>query len=393
MIGLMSGTSLDGVDACCVDIHWQENAPLETVHCEIVATHSVDMPTDLKTRLLALQSRDPQPSVDTVASVCQLNMDVARLFAQAVNELLTQNPSLLGTIDAVASHGQTIWHQPPNTLALTPSTLQIGDSSTIAELTGITTVGNFRPRDMAVGGQGAPLVPLADQLLFQAEDKTRCVHNLGGISNVTVLPAKTSGKAITAFDTGPANMLIDVAMQRWFQRPCDKDGAIAASGAVNQSLLTRMLADPFFAMVPPKSTGRERFGDSFFNTYKADLQALAPENIVATLTQLTVDSIVAAYRQFVTTSVTVDEIILGGGGTYNCYLMSQLATGLQALSPTIQVTTHADYHIPNQYKEALAFALLGWATLLNLPGNVPSCTGAHRAVVLGQISAGKTFNF
>ncbi len=386
VIGLMSGTSLDGVDACCVDITFDVKEPLNKPEFSIVAIHSVAMPQPLKEKLLNLQSNTPQSANETVALICQLNFKLAELFAEVVNGLIEINNLDRHSIHYIGSHGQTIWHQPPNNKGLTPSTLQIGDISVIAQRTGLKTIGNFRTADMAAGGQGAPLVCLTDQLLFQDDGKSRCIHNLGGISNLTVLLAKKLKQPVTAFDTGPANSLIDLAMQQYYNQPYDPDGETAALGHVHQPVLSKMLAIDYFNQPPPKTTGRELFGPSFLDLYQTQLQPLAKQDAIATLTELTIESIAKAYGDFVFKNNTVDEIVFGGGGTKNSYLMARLKEKLLMLNPDLKIATHQDYGVPDQYKEAMAFGILAWANQNKLAGNIPSCTGAKKRAVLGQVA-------
>jgi anhydro-N-acetylmuramic acid kinase len=281
-------------------------------------------------------------------------------------------------IDAVASHGQTVYHQPPQA-GKHGHTLQLGQPQVIAQRTGIKTIADFRPRDMAVGGHGAPLVCLADAWLLASPTEVRCVQNIGGIANVTVL---APNHAPIAFDTGPGNMLIDAAMVHFYQRPYDADGTVAASGAVHQPLLQALLADPYFAVPPPKSTGRELFGVPRFHTLLARYPSLAPADWVTTLTQFTVASIADAYQRFILPTHAVSHVIVGGGGGRNHTLMRGLAT---ALDPAV-VCPHEAFGMDSQYKEALAFALLGWATLNGLAGNLPACTGASQGVTLGVVA-------
>lgn len=391
VIGLMSGTSLDGVDACCIDVEWQKTAPFETIQVAVVATTSLPFSSELKQTLLGLQGSTKQSVSQTVASICQVNIQLSHLYAQTVLQLLNQHNLQATEIDYIGCHGQTIWHQPAlasadkSTLVF-PSTLQLGDVSTLAQLTGINTVGNFRSADMAVGGQGAPLVCLADQLLFQTPAKTRVIHNLGGISNLTVLPAVERSLPLMAFDTGPANSLIDLAMQRFYNKPYDVDGKIAALGKVNQALLTQWMSEPYFVQKPPKTTGRELFGVQFLDKYTDQLNRMMKEDVIATVSALTINSIVHAYQQFVFNQFNVDEIIWGGGGTNNSHYLSLLQTALTEQNADVKFSTHQTYGIDNQYKEALAFGLLAWANQNNLPGNITSCTGAQKAVILGQIA-------
>jgi len=286
-------------------------------------------------------------------------------------------------IDLIGSHGQTLWHEPPiNSIG---STLQLGEPAVIAEMTGVPVVSNFRTRDMAVGGQGAPLVPLADWLLLSHPTRTRAAQNIGGIANVTYLPATTDSKnGVMAFDTGPGNMLIDEAVRlatngAW---EYDHDGELAAQGRVDESLLTEWLMEPYFQQKPPRTTGRELFGTQRATEYwnHAMNRGLGPNDIVATLTALTARSIEHAYRTFLPTFP--DEVVVSGGGARNPTLMRML---IDRLAPA-RATTSEEYGLDIEAKEAIAFAVLAYETWHKRPGNIPSATGASRAVVLGSIA-------
>ncbi len=390
LIGLMSGTSMDGVDGCCVSLLQTAKGHLEA---NILGTASLKFPEPLRKKLAGVVS----VSETDLATLCTLNMELGELFANTALAVVKKNNLSLQSINAIGSHGQTLYHIPPGTQSpleetpLTPSTLQLGEPSVIAERTGILTVADFRPRDMAAGGQGAPLVCLADQLLFQVPDQTRCIQNIGGIANVTVLPSNQSaseenGLSVPiAFDTGPGNMLIDEAMNYLYGKPLDWDGNIAAQGKVCQELLSHLLGEAYLQLPPPKTTGREAFGRSFTLNVLQRFSHVPKADMITTLTRYTAKTIVDAYKNFILPHQAVNEVIIGGGGTYNQTLMRFISEEFKSESPQTQIKTHEDYGIPNQYKEALAFAVLAWATLKGLPGNVPSCTGAHHGAILGKI--------
>jgi anhydro-N-acetylmuramic acid kinase len=322
-----------------------------------------------------------------VAEICELNFALGERFAQAALTAIRQAKRKPGDIAAIGSHGQTIHHLPN---ARTPSTLQIGEAAVIAERTGITTVADFRVRDMAAGGQGAPLVPYADWALFTDKTRPRIVQNIGGIGNLTFLPPRAELDQVIAFDTGPGNMVMDAlvtALTRGRQT-FDRDGRWAARGHVSEKLLAEMTAHPFLRRRPPKTTGREEFGEMFLGRMLASARRLRlrPEDMVATATAFTAATIADAYRRFVFPKIKADErgalqVILGGGGAKNPTLRRILAERISAG----ELLTHEDFGIANAAKEALAFAILAHETMLGNPGNVPTATGARRAVVLGKI--------
>ncbi|MEB3286737.1 MAG: anhydro-N-acetylmuramic acid kinase [Vampirovibrionales bacterium] len=391
LVGLMSGTSVDGVDACCVKL-WQDipksgkksaetPAPLDTckLKYEILGTATSAIPDHIRQRLLACMENKPVP----LKELCSLDNAVGYLFIETAREAVLSAGLKRSDITAIASHGQTIFHMPPQCESMVGNTLQIGNASLMAAQLEIPVVSNFRKRDMALAGQGAPLVCFADQLLFQDDNMGRCVQNIGGIANVTVLPPKTSEKPVIAFDTGPGNMMIDGAMQILFDKPYDDNGEVAASGNSDPSLLTFLVDNPYFESPPPKSTGREEFGKQFLAKILKQCQHLPKATIVATLTRFSARTIADAYHRFVLPETQIQEVILGGGGAFNATLKKMLAEELSLKGHTIAIKTHQDFGIPDQYKEALAFAILGWATLLNIPGNIPSCTGAQSSAVLG----------
>lgn len=379
VIGLMSGTSVDSVDACCARMSMDEAGQMEI---DILAHRPHPIPPALRKHLLSVMHGETV----TLREVSHLNVQVGELFAEAALGIMEQLNFKAGEVDCIGSHGQTLCHVPPKDHH--GSTFQIGEPSVIAERTGVLTVADFRPRDMAVGGQGAPLVCFADQLIFQHHSFGRCVQNIGGISNVTVLPPKAQGEPI-AFDTGPGNMLMDGAMQMLFDAPCDVNGEIASVGRVDQELLQHLLEHPFLKKKPPKTTGREMFGHQYLQEVLSKFGRIHKEHILATLTYFTAKSIADSYEAFVLPHCTVTEVIVGGGGVYNRTLMQYLTDLLgkleQSEKTVIRVKTHEDYGISNKAKEALAFGMLGWAAMCGMPNNVPSCTGASRKVIGGKV--------
>lgn len=379
VIGLMSGTSLDNVDAACVRVQLSPSGEALT-QFELLGSTTADIPETLKNRLFNLIQA---PSV-TLSEVCTLHFDVGRLMGETALALMQTLEKQGITVDLIASHGQTVWHTPPSSDQL-GSTLQLGEGALIAEITGKPVVANFRPGDMAVGGQGAPLVPFADKRLFQHETDARAVHNIGGIANLTALPALSDPKTpLMAFDTGPGNMILDALCELGYGDSCDRDGRYSAQGTVHKPLLETLLADPYFSQAPPKSTGRERFGKPFtqalWDTWRDTLSA---DDLIRTALEFTAVTMANAYRDFVLPTIAVKTVIVGGGGVKNPMLMTRLQALLSSLS--IDLKTHDDFGVSSQYKEAIAFALLGYARYCGIPGNIPSCTGANKAVLLGSM--------
>lgn len=364
----MSGTSLDGVDACLVEIS-------EFCNIKIKETYTLDYPKDLQKKLFEMANNKGD-----IKDVCLMNFILGDIYAKCTLNLIKKANINPKEIEYIASHGQTIFHHPEKTNFAgeqTNSTLQIGDISVISDKTGITTVGDFRTKDMSAEGLGAPLVPFADEILFKRE-KTRAIQNIGGIGNVTILSPDIE---TFAFDTGAGNMMIDYCTRKFFHKPFDKDGEHAFCGHVDENWLKYLLDEPYYKMSPPKTTGRELFN----NEYIEEKLKKAPDNpydIISTISALSAHSIFEAYKNFVFPKAMPKEIVLGGGGAYNKFLI----TYLQKLFKDIPIKTHEDFGIPNKYKEALAFAILGYFTMKHLPNNIPSCTGAKRPVIMGKVS-------
>ncbi len=375
--GLMSGTSLDGVDAVLARLSGQGRG----VRIEQIAFASTPYPEAVRALLL----RNSVPATSSVADLSQLNVRLAHIYAAAIRNVLGKAGLTLADLDLVGSHGQTVYHIPEATDcagASVTSTLQIGDPSVLANLLGIPVVGDFRVADMALGGQGAPLVPHFDYACFADAHQTRGLLNLGGIANVSVLPAGADSTAVYAFDTGPANMLIDLVAQRHFGVSYDADGARAAQGTVHDATLHTWLADPYFAQPPPKSTGREYFGAHWLDAHgNADL---TPHDLLATVTAFTAHSIHDAYQRFIAPQHQLDVLIASGGGRHNATLMRLLS---DLFAPT-RVAPIDTYGVDPDAKEALCFALLAHAHIDGIPTNVPSVTGASRPTLLGKLCLG-----
>jgi len=380
VIGLMSGTSADGIDVALARI----SGSGQSLQAYVEAFKTVPYDSSVRRAITALFAPDA-PVVD----VCRMNFTVGRLFGDAALSLLRDLDLSPAEIDLIASHGQTICHLAPGGPHAEPgqgATIQIGEPAVIAELTGITVAADFRARDMAAGGQGAPLVPYADYVLFHDREKTRAVQNIGGIANVTFLPAGAGIEDVVAFDTGPGNIVVDalVSAITGGEMRFDEDGALGALGRVDDTLLGWFMGHEFIAREPPKSTGREEFGGEFLHEVlrKAEANDISAEDLLATATAFTAESIAVSYRRFLPPGYEIDEVILGGGGSYNATLRRMLQERL----PTVDILLHEDFGIRSDAKEALAFALLGNETMLGRPANVPSATGARHAVILGKIT-------
>lgn len=381
VIGLISGTSADGIDAAVCDI---EGAP-PSLRARIVAGNTYPYPPELRARILNTY----EPERARTDELSRLNFEVGEVFAQAVASIVAQAGLHMGDIDLIASHGQTIWHdvQPDGSVH---SDIQLGEGAVIAERTGITTINDLRNRDIAVGGQGAPLAGYVDWLLLRDPVKGRAVQNLGGIGNVTFLPplSDTTSEPI-AFDTGPSNALMDDVLRLATEgrQTYDVDGALARAGTVDTEWLDRLLLHPYYERKPPKTTGRELFGAAMAaELLEAGIaRGLTLADIVATMTALTAHTIANAYRRFA--PFQIDEVILGGGGRHNPALVEMLR---ELLAPAA-VLTQEDIGQNSDYKEALLCAVIGYETWHARPGAHPSVTGARYPVVLGQITPGANY--
>ena len=366
VIGLMSGTSADGIDVAVVDI---KNSRLK-----VLAFDTFAYPPSVRRAILDIERA-------SVAEICRLNFVIGRLFADAAVKLCRRKKISLKSIDLIGSHGQTVYHAPKGR---DPSTLQIGEPAVIAQKTGITTIADFRPADIAAGGGGAPLVPYADYILFADRKKTRVIQNIGGIANLTYLKASCTLSDIIAFDTGPGNMMMDRAgsLATGGKHRYDAAGRMALKGQIDARLLDRLMSHRFLAARPPKSTGREQFGAAFTDkVYNDSIKAgLSPQDIIAAFTAFTAASIVSAYRRFL--PLMPDEVLLCGGGARNPVLAGMIGRLLYGHS---KVLFTDDLGIDADAKEAVSFAILAAATVQGVCNNVPSATGAKRPVVLGKI--------
>ncbi|TPV47219.1 anhydro-N-acetylmuramic acid kinase AnmK [Bacillus dicomae] len=372
--GIMSGTSLDGIDVALVRI---EGSGVDS-KVKLIHFTTVPFRNDIKSEIQQALSIENS----NVQLICSLNFKLGLCFANAVKEVCKEANFSLEQLDLIGSHGQTIYHQPKQDGNMILSTLQIGEPAVIAYETNTTVISNFRTMDMAAGGQGAPLVPYSEIILYRHSTKNRLLQNIGGIGNVTVIPSQKSNQNVIAFDTGPGNMIIDEVCQRLFQLPYDQNGEIAEQGEVVDEILTYCMNHPFLKMNPPKSTGREQFGEEFVSQLLKRYEKHSKENIVTTVTMFTASSIVHHYKEFILPYYEIDEIILGGGGSYNDTLVEMIRYGLKDEKCTIFIQEDIGYS--SEAKEAIAFAILANETYHHNPSNVPSATGAKKSVVLGN---------
>lgn len=390
--GVMSGTSADGVDVAIVKIapgpssggRKTSRAAIVRPRLTLLAHEGFPYPAALRRTVLAAMNAGST----STAELARLNWRLGLAYAEAVRATLQKHRIKL---DLIGCHGQTLYHQGRALSYAGRSfacTWQLGEPAAIAWAIGVPVVSNFRPADMIAGGQGAPLVPLLDYVLFAHADRGRVLQNIGGIANLTAIPASAFPSNLIAFDTGPGNMIIDALAQKLFNKPFDRNGALAARGSVIQSALTYALRNPYFREQPPRSAGREQFGREYAERFIAlcRRQSAKPEDALATATALTAETIAQSYEQFVHSKMKrrpVDYVV-SGGGARNATLMDMLEQKLAPLGCELAASDH--FGLPVEAKEAAAFALLAWQTWHRLPGNVPSATGASRAVILGQVT-------
>jgi anhydro-N-acetylmuramic acid kinase len=368
VVGLMSGTSLDGISAAVARFRDSADGRIDV---ELLAYTSRSYTSGQRSRLSAALGGG------TPAEYCRLNFDLGGWLADAAIEVMAEAGVAREDISAVASHGQTIWHEPGH------STWQTGEASVIAERTGIDVVSDFRVRDVAAGGQGAPLVSVADAMLFASGTEWRGLQNLGGIGNVTVVPPGGRIEGVRAFDTGPGVVVIDgVTRALRPDLPYDVDGKLAKAGRPNMAIVKELLAAPYFASPPPKSTGRELFNTDYFTKLVARVRVDggSDEDIVATAVQLTAESVGDAYRRFIAEPIT--EVLASGGGAKNPTLFAAI---VKSAAP-IRVRHFDEVYFDGEAKEAVAFALLGYLHVTKRPGNVPTATGARGQRILGKLT-------
>ncbi len=382
VLGMMSGTSADGIDVALARI---SGAPPK-VKAKLLGNTPVKLPAALRMEILRVAEQQPI----TAGALSQLNFRLGELLASAVLTACRHFEMSPSKIDLLGSHGQTIFHEGrpiPYFGSPTASTLQIGEPSVIAALTGITTVGDFRPADIALGGQGAPLVPYADYLLYRHEKLGRVSLNLGGIANVTVLPRAAKPQQVLAFDTGPANMLIDALVSHFTRggERFDKNARLALEGRSFPALLDAFMTDPYLKLAPPKSTGREYYGHAYLKKILAlgRHHRAKPNDLIRAATIFTALSVVDALNRFVLPKTKIQQLVVSGGGTHNPLILAQLSA---ALPGGIEVLPSSRLGIPEDAKEAFAFALLAYETFHQRPSNLPSATGARGPAILGKIS-------
>ncbi len=389
--GVMSGTSADGVDVAVCRISPSRIAR-GTPRVKLLGHVGVAYPRAVRAAVLGAMDA----KAISVAELARLHWRLGEVYADAVAKAQERFGV---TVGLVGCHGQTVYHQGAVEKYLGTSiraTWQMGEASVIAERLRVPVVSDFRPADLAAGGQGAPLVPMLDYCMFRSSKVSRVLQNLGGIGNLTAIPAGAEVDGLMAFDTGPGNMVIDGCMKRLYGREFDRAGAVARTGRVFEEVVAKVLGEGYFSALPPKSCGREQFGEAFVTRFTAMCRkakrGARDEDVVATATALTAASVVEAYRRFVWAHVGQAaplarvEFVVAGGGSKNAALMGMLREGLEPLG--VRVRLMEELGVPAQAKEAVAFALLAWLSWFGLTGSIPRATGARRAVVLGKVSRG-----
>ena len=387
--GIMSGTSADGIDVALASIQTRvqpriRNGKNEYPRLTLLAHEAFPYPASLRKAVLSAMNAKST----STAELARLNWRLGLAYTEAVKATLARHPA---RIALVGCHGQTLYHQAAEQTyagSKFACTWQAGEASILAGELGVPVVSNFRPADMVAGGQGAPLVPLLDFVLFRHPRRGRVLQNIGGIANFSAIPPNSAARQVLAFDCGPGNMLMDALMLELYRKPMDRSGAIAATGIVLQPALDKAMRNPFFRKAPPRTAGREQFGREYAASFLAHCRQLSKrkQDAVATATALTAVSIADAYTRFAATKMgnAPVDFIVSGGGARNLTLMQQLT---QLLKPQgCRVTSIDALGMPAEAKEAAAFALLAWQTWHHRPGNVPSATGAHRPAILGQVT-------
>ncbi|MBO3803484.1 MAG: anhydro-N-acetylmuramic acid kinase [Candidatus Brockarchaeota archaeon] len=381
VIGLMSGTSADGITACAARLA----GSYDRAGLEFIGMETYPYQKDLRARIFELFD----PPTATIEKICSMNFELGIEFAKAATSLADRLSLPLGKVDLIGSHGQTVFHDPRSGGKKIGSTMQIGELAVIAEMTGVTTIGDFRKRDVAAGGEGAPLSAYVDYVLFRKEGEGIALQNIGGIANLSYLPPSCSEDEVVAFDTGPGNAVVDrlVSVFTDGRASFDAGGSIASKGKVDEELLRELLGDPFFSRRPPKSTGREAFGTGYAERFisMAKRRGLGKEDAVATATMLTVETIARGYEDFVFTAGPLDKIYLAGGGAKNSTMVDWLRRRL----PNVKIEMFDSLGIPSEAREALYMAVLANEFVLGRASNLPSATGAGRKVILGTLVPGQ----
>lgn len=378
VIGLMSGTSIDGIDAALLEIRGNG---LKTKFKELFFK-TYPYPHGLKEYVL----KNSLKETSNVEDICRLNFLIGKLFAKAAIKLCKDFGISIEQIDLIGSHGQTIHHLPKEKILFgerIKSTLQVGDPSVIAKLTGVITVGDFRVGDMALGGQGAPLVPFFDFLVFRSENLNRALLNIGGISNITLLKKGATINDVIAFDTGPGNILIDLLMKQYLNKKFDKDGKVAFAGKFNKNLFERILMiDDYLNKKPPKSTGRERYNEDFLKKSLAGFENLPVADIINTFTEYTAYATYYNYKKFLSKICSISELLVSGGGSNNSYIINSLK---KYFGTSVKVNKVKSKLMSVDSKEAVCFAIFANETISGNPINIPSVTGATKETILGKI--------
>jgi anhydro-N-acetylmuramic acid kinase len=393
--GIMSGTSADGIDVAVVRIANRSHPSRKNKDAAkvgrptqpkltLLAHEGFRFPAALRRAVLAAMNAE---SIST-AELARLNWRLGLAYAEAV-QATTQRHKI--KLDLIGCHGQTLFHQAKAAAYAGRKfacTWQAGETAMLAATLGVPVVSNFRPADMAAGGQGAPLVPLLDYVLFADARRGRVLQNIGGIANLTAIPAGANAKQVIAFDTGPGNMVIDALAQQLFGKPFDRNGALAAEGTVLEPVLAAELRNPYYRLKPPRTAGREQFGRAYVADFSVACSKASrkPEDALATATALTAETIAASFSRFVLVKMRKSPIdyVVSGGGARNATLMAMLAQRLEPLG--CELAASEEFGLPAEAKEAAAFALLAWQTWHRLPGNVPAATGARKAAILGQVT-------
>jgi anhydro-N-acetylmuramic acid kinase len=380
--GIMSGTSADGINVALVKVGLARPRSSRSDNLSFKFLAHAEYPYPRQVRRAVLEAMNATQA--SVANLARLNFLLAELYAEAV--LTTQRRFRL-KVDLIGCHGQTLYHQgdvAPFLGRKLSVTWQTGEGAVVAGRVGVPVVSDFRPADMAAGGKGAPLVPFLDYLLYRSERIGRIVQNIGGIANLTAIPAGNATGRVMAFDTGPGNMVIDAVTDRLFGRAYDRDGQIAATGTVLEPVIAQLLRAPFFLRKPPKTAGREEFGREFVQRFMKRCGRAKTQDVVATATALTARSIADALRRFVVARKHFNEYVVSGGGANNPTLLAMLTNELRPMG--ISLRSSDEFGLPSEAKEAAAFALMAFETWNRRPSNVPSATGARRPAILGKIS-------